>query len=350
MSGRYQDALDVQARWLGWMQSPRGMSLWLQMYQLGGDAASVKDASRMHSDGRYITEQEQAFFATPLKHGDVYYVGKEFCRLVEHARESLPDATFDPRLLLSRVGFVYFETPFEMPLTSERRQRDLQRKHNDTAFVGRDRILIRAFGWVPILAKRKDEPQGSETERVEFVMYEEPDDYPKGSIGELATGYFWPVAFFAMKSGEVLSIRMKEFEGVADAQDDGSRYVWNADEIWRHEMRLVYTLLLLANQRVAKVKHGPLDRATRRRFERETGSEPPEHVKVITLRRYDERAKVAEPGEVDWQYQWDVRGHWRWQWYPSLGYHQSIWIEPFTKGPPDRPFKADQRRVFAVVR
>lgn len=303
---------------------------------------------RPHSDGRYITEIERDSFEEPLRVGDCYYVGPEFCRLVEHARESLPDATFDPRLLPSRYGFVYFETPMCLPKT-----RGHQEMVELAKLPGDYRMHARAFGWRPVVGKRPGEGMDKARPMIQFTIYQDGSNAASagpGSLGHLARDGYWPLAFFAMTEGEVLSVRMKEFEGIAESQQDASTYILDADEVWRHEIRLVYTLLLLANQRVAAIKKHNLDRAARRRQQKERPEAPADHIKVITLRRYEERAKGVEPSAVDWQVQWDVRGHWRWQWYPSLGYHQSIWIEGYTKGPADKPFKADQRRLFAVVR
>jgi hypothetical protein len=52
----------------------------------------------------------------------------------------------------------------------------------------------------------------------------------------------------------------------------------------------------------------------------------------------------------DWQYRWITRGHWRNQWYPSLGEHRQIWIAPYVKGPEDKPFKAPDLRVWTFNR
>ena len=32
-----------------------------------------------------------------------------------------------------------------------------------------------------------------------------------------------------------------------------------------------------------------------------------------------------------------VAGHWRRQWFPRLGRHKRVWIEPHTKGAADTP-------------
>ncbi|HEX2516215.1 MAG TPA: hypothetical protein VH257_16015 [Chloroflexota bacterium] len=93
------------------------------------------------------------------------------------------------------------------------------------------------------------------------------------------------------------------------------------------------------------------DRGARRRLEREGC--PPERqvVRVVRLRRPVRSASPgAEPSDVAWSCRWIVRGHWRRQWWPSLGRHQPRWIAPHVKGPEDKPLSPPRATVFAVVR
>lgn len=73
-------------------------------------------------------------------------------------------------------------------------------------------------------------------------------------------------------------------------------------------------------------------------------------VNVVALRRREPKA-LEERGESEpypWKHQWIVSGHWRLQWMPSLSAHEPRWVEPYLKGPPDKPLL--KRRVYAVVR
>jgi len=48
-----------------------------------------------------------------------------------------------------------------------------------------------------------------------------------------------------------------------------------------------------------------------------------------------------EPGKVEWQRRWMVRGHWRLQPYgPKHSLRRMRWIDPYVKGPEDKPFDA----------
>ena len=70
---------------------------------------------------------------------------------------------------------------------------------------------------------------------------------------------------------------------------------------------------------------------------------------VVTLRRPD-APSPHEHSDVEWSRRWVVSGHWRNQWYPSLGVHRQIWISPYVKGPEEAPLVVRKDRVFELVR
>jgi hypothetical protein len=45
------------------------------------------------------------------------------------------------------------------------------------------------------------------------------------------------------------------------------------------------------------------------------------------------------PGSVEWSCQWNVKGHWRNQYYPSTGEHKRIFVAEYRKGPQDKPLR-----------
>jgi hypothetical protein len=108
-----------------------------------------------------------------------------------------------------------------------------------------------------------------------------------------------------------------------------------------HWRRWAYSIWHLAMERIQPRKAG---RHTRRRWERVIGPSPNfGDVRVIDLRRYATRGGVAV-GETDpdyarqWSHRWVVSGHWRQQPYgPGRTLRKTIWIDPFVKGPDDRP-------------
>jgi hypothetical protein len=75
------------------------------------------------------------------------------------------------------------------------------------------------------------------------------------------------------------------------------------------------------------------------------------NITVIRLRRPKAiKDDDAEPHLVDWSHRWYVGGHWRNQFYPSLNAHRQIWINPYIKGPEEKPLELRKMRVFELVR
>lgn len=110
------------------------------------------------------------------------------------------------------------------------------------------------------------------------------------------------------------------------------------------EMRAFAALMKLLPQRIARVADAGIDRASRRRAMR-AGVDNPSTGKIVTLRyaREHQVDAVGLVGNVDWSHRWPVEGHWRDQWYPSIGTHSPIYVSPYIKGPPDKPLVLRQR-------
>lgn len=75
-------------------------------------------------------------------------------------------------------------------------------------------------------------------------------------------------------------------------------------------------------------------------------SQRPDEVQVLTI---SPRAGLSEAnsGQRVFDHRWLVRGHWRHQWFPSLGVHKLIWIAEHPSGPSDRPMVV-RDKVYVV--
>lgn len=104
---------------------------------------------------------------------------------------------------------------------------------------------------------------------------------------------------------------------------------------------------LWLQQKIVTASQAPLDRAARRRLERQD-IDPKCLVVELRSKQYTHTSPVDESKQVDWAWQWAVRGHWRDQ--PTKDGTKLIWIHPYLKGPEDKPLKPDAGRVFAVTR
>lgn len=323
----YAEAVERQSEWLRFSNSPTGTRMW--------------DEMRRHSRNPY----ERVIYEAPLREGEVFFVGTDFCRLIEAAQESLPDATFRPEMVPTLSGWAWLEKPLQLPMTAEQ-QKFAEREAEEYASVraGTSEIVtnlrVDALGWI------------ADGGAYHFTAYTMTRAGESTLITHTRTGasvttrmweyLFMPTANWSMRPGQSLAARIAEFEQAASAE---SRYV--RTDI--HEMRYVIAMCLLMEQRILTTRREPLDRARRRRIAR-AGLER-DHLQVVTLRRYQERGADAEhAAEVDWSCRWIVRGHWRQQYYASTGEHRPKWIMPFVKGPEDKPMKDDQRRVYAAVR
>lgn len=118
-----------------------------------------------------------------------------------------------------------------------------------------------------------------------------------------------------------------------------------------HELRWIYSAFYLMAQRLSTVVHHESDRHQKRRMQREGNPLQP-MVEVITLWRLEEdRARETKGSKfVDWQWQWEVRGHWRNQYIPSTGEHTPVFVEAYIKGPKDKPLKPPGLKLFSASR
>jgi hypothetical protein len=166
---------------------------------------------------------------------------------------------------------------------------------------------------------------------------------------------FVPLAHLGVQDGARLGPRVDNFEawaaeGYAVHPERVDAPYADPPGLWRHEIRLAYTVFHLMAQRLTTIPRVPVDRATRHRAERLKQVAPP-YIEVVTLRRLEvDRHRDPTGQAIEWQWQWSVVGHWRWQWYPSTRSHKRIFIEQYTKGPADKPFKAPGVKIFAAKR
>lgn len=112
--------------------------------------------------------------------------------------------------------------------------------------------------------------------------------------------------------------------------------------------RWLQVLWRLSQQTIITGERQPADRPARRRAQRAGRHDP--YVTVITLRRAHRQGDDAAPGTREYSHRWLVGGHWRNQWYPSLGQHRRIWVNPYVKGPADKELRIRDHRVFNVTR
>lgn len=124
-----------------------------------------------------------------------------------------------------------------------------------------------------------------------------------------------------------------------------------------NDARLLVALFRLLGQTLVEVRDAPIERAASRRAKR---MNLPARVQTVKLRRREIRylnEGQHEPGHVEWQHQWWVRGTWQWRHcgadHPlaepyEKGYHARIYVQGHWKGPSDKPILIT-KKVFDLA-
>jgi hypothetical protein len=130
--------------------------------------------------------------------------------------------------------------------------------------------------------------------------------------------------------------------GADDSSDDA---VKPAIETIRRLLQAMWSIMAEPYVAAEEVR---VDRNATRRAQR-AGLTTDGQVRVVTLRRANDRRSTGDPSNVQWSRRWVVSAHWRNQWYPSRGVHRQRFIAPYVKGPDNKPLLISQK-VFALRR
>lgn len=306
MLATYIKALESRAAWARW-----------------ADEYPLREAHNPRNHPAY--DASMRIYRDSLFYGETFYMNKEFCALVDHARATVPDdLVFEDNWMHTPAGFMWLETPFEVP------------KPAAVSFIDDIGIVpsIRAVSW-------KLQENG-----YAFLIFQDWRSVVSSSQG------FGCWSQFIMRNGDILRERMRHFENTSDDKDapGTSRYSESTESDKGHEMRWVFTAMHLMAQRLAMtVEHrtSPMARESARR--KKLAITP--MLKVVTLRRMEaDRPAGGEYQHRDWQWKWIVDGHWRNQWYESEQLHRRIFIESYVKGPDDKPLKLPGHTLYKVQR
>jgi hypothetical protein len=277
-------------------------------------------------DGMMLTLHEHL-----LQEADPMYVSMEVVDMWDHARESFKAEVLHAWDLPTPISFALL--PKQMVMTD----------------IDGNKISFRAISWIPAgageVAWSERPPDG-----VWYTLWSHIDDLddfnrPNLNADERASWEAlgnWAILF----SGYIPFGQLEDWIAMTAKSPD------HAGEI---DLRARTWLLLQSfwrlSRQIVPTKHA-LPRQLRRDRKRHYRTED---VTVITLRRQRQPYDDHDPSEVDWKWQWVVRGHWRNQYYSTLGdvgdpnAYRQIWIMPYMKGPEDAPIKP-VRRAFEFTR
>ena len=272
-----------------------------------------------------------------LQEADPMYVSAEVTDMWDYARESFKAEVLHAWDLPANISFALLPRP----LTIEDGDGHM--------------ISFRAISWIPAGSGEVEWSQDNEPTGVWYTLWSHIDDggddfhrpdreSPERESWE-ALGQ-WSILYSGLLPfGQPEDYQMKAFQDPGVGDNATVEEIDNAVKIRRMTWILLQTFWRLSRQIVPT--KAPLPRQLRRDRKRQYRTED---VTVITLRRQRHPDHPDhEPSEVDWKWQWVVRGHWRNQYYPSIKEYRQIWIMPFMKGPEDAPIKP-VKRAFEFTR
>jgi len=246
-----------------------------------------------------------------LMAAEPFYVDPDMMSLVEAAIPGFQPEPLTTTDLLTTKGFMYLPRPLYID--------DIHKK----------KMSYRAVMWVPAIFKTiKDD--GREEDGAGIVLHlfhdgSDTDDYFHEEEAKRS-----PILFLTHITGWVFEDEYPEMEGSIRDIAQQVQCIWRL---------MAQTITMKSEVRGT--------RPVRRRFQREQVEE--RTIVVVTLRR-PEHEPSGEHRSVAWSHRWLVSGHWRNQWFPSLGRHRQIWIHPYVKGPDDLPLQVRRMRVWEFVR
>jgi hypothetical protein len=243
-------------------------------------------------------EASKMLFADPI------YVSDEMFEVAEHAAATFVAEPLQETDLLTQYGFVLLPRPFVTPDVNGRA------------------TTWRAFSWFP--ASSSD----GTSRGIHFSTYTHRDDAHLDGY-EISQQLVW----------QPLHITPWWFDTEVPEGWKGAIGWWTCAQ----------ALMRLMMQHIATRDEYQSPRASRRRWTRELPEQPKPYIVVVRLRRPKHQPQ-GESRSVDWKQRWIVGGHWRNQFYRSLGIHRRIWISDHMKGPDDKPLVIRKGRAFELVR
>ena len=331
----WESALDVQLDLSLWLDSEEGRRFcgtYFGSAYAGLDEAHVDNDGKSTRDlpvagvsyGRAWAERQSAevFNAEPV------FVEPAMMRVVEAAVGGFKPEPLRATDLITQHGLLILPAPMYLP--------DIRGK----------RTSWRVLSWTPAVVKHPHlSMDGSERfdTGIHLTLFHDihdVDDYDSNYPNRMTTSLFpTQVSFWLFGQNH---------PGSDDKPGDKGGPMWDIDptaSVATHtQLQAIWRLLIqhLAEPVKMRPPKGYWRRAVRAKMEH--------RVTVVRLRRPASPPKEGDPEVVHWTHRWLVGGHWRNQWYPSIGQHRQIWISPFVKGPEELPLVPNKARVFTLSR
>lgn len=288
-----------------------------------------------------------------LNQSETVFISADMCTIIEAATETLPDLPLQEEQVFWPRAFLYFERPIRhsIPITPAEK----------TELLISTRAIY--FGPGPVmdsdLANEKAKEMGLEDyldfpqedllaftrngiNHVTFIDTEEATDALNVTTDDLGTRIF-PID----QSGWIYGKRWETVPEVREPTFTG----FAVGAGLAQQRKLLLATFLIAQQYIAVRSSQRPTRQVRRRAERMGALPEFGEITYITLRRNSASVRERETSEgwSGYDYRFPVKGYWKHQWYPSKGEHHLIWVEPYIKGPADKPLIIKDK-VYRLVR
>lgn len=316
--GGWHTVLDEQLDLLHHWQSPSGA---IVAETFGESMQQVESDMGTAPLGDVLAKQLRVKMIETLSRAEPVYVDRHMMDLVEAAAESFQPETFQATDLIAPSAFVVLPRALSM----------LDRHKKPCAFS--------AIAWTSQVFMV---PGRSTTSGVLLSLYTNvlSDTDADMEVLDSEGGSSWRqrVAGSNGTPYALFHVTPWEFGSSPGEEDEGRGDFWKP----------VQSFMRLTLQTIIEREGRRPPRGSARRWKRY--DLPERLITVVRLRRPRASRTEGESGPVEWSHQWITSGHWRNQWYPSLGLHRQIWISPYLKGPPDKPLLVKHGRAFEFVK
>jgi hypothetical protein len=354
MPARWEEALDARLDLYTFTQSERGRNYvkgWMRAETAPNDADGEAHLNMPTNDPMNERVADAAFTA------DTIWVDPDMQTLWEAAVPSFQPEALDATDLLTPSGFVYLSRPHKMLDVNERvtsarayawRSGPIQFKYGPEG--ERDTVLMN--GIVLFSFHRVGDADDYDDGRGNSIDVLGGESLPYSAInlraGDLLLDHVYPWPFGVDSERRVKVRQVSEHVFVSDPQGDEkamTNTVTRSITIGNVEQHVQCLWRLMQQTIATRTQHDP-SKPVRKRAKR--ANVDARKITVIRLRR-PTSAGSDEHRSVEWSHRWLVGGHWRQQWYASIGAHRQIWISPYIKGPDDAPLDVRAARVFELV-
>jgi hypothetical protein len=272
-------------------------------------------------DGVTVSPQVQPTMVDMFSKADTYYISQEIGEVLSGGLDTLPNTPLGNIRPNSPYGWAFFQKPlsYSFPAYMQRLDWNLQGLAwgpSPDSPASRAGLNIAVFGLSPLTAH---------LECVGMTAWEWRGgwdvDFPR-----------WGLVSDAFENLE----------------DDTVEYGPEEYALGQWMSKLILSFFAFIRQECVTIQNQPAARPIRRHLPKTYTAEP--IIKVIQLRRRSTATNGDESVSVDYSCRWLVRGHWRNQFYPGSKSHRPRYIQPYVKGPDDKPLKPTKSSLFAVVR